>query len=88
MGYTDPNAESPSLQLVEAAYLRASADTSLNAIKVEIIDPVGAGIAFLISPQQAVDLTVELVAELGSLLPGLRPMRSRLRKPAKSRKER
>jgi hypothetical protein len=70
MGYPDPNAESPSLQLVEATHLRASADASLNAIKVEIIDPVGSGIAFLISPRQVVDLTLELVAELGNLLPG------------------
>jgi hypothetical protein len=52
MGYPDPNAESSSLQLVEATHLRASADASLNTIKVEIIDPVGSGIAFLISPSR------------------------------------
>ena len=71
MGYADPTTLTPSdnLSLVEASTVQATADHALGAVAVGSCDPAGSGVRFLLDRQQVVDLVLELVAELGSLLP-------------------
>jgi hypothetical protein len=58
------------LHLIEASTLAALPDPSLNAIRVEVADPGGGGVAFLIPPRDAVNLCKLVMAALGRLIPG------------------
>jgi hypothetical protein len=62
--------------LVEAADVTMTADQTLNAVEVEVVDQGGAGFAFLLGPAQVTEFTVKLLAELGAFPPVERHLRA------------
>jgi hypothetical protein len=59
----------PDVQLLQVEGISATADPDLNAVSIEIADPVGAGVAFLLGPEHVNELMLDLVAALGQLRP-------------------
>jgi hypothetical protein len=52
---------------LEVAQLDVAADVPLHAIRLTAVDPAGAGVAFLLGPQQSTDLVLHLLRALGDL---------------------
>jgi hypothetical protein len=59
----------PDVQLLQVEGISATADPDFNAVSIEIADPAGVGVAFLLGPEHADELMLDLLAALGQLRP-------------------
>jgi hypothetical protein len=66
-GSDAPASRNPNLETIEFGALIASVEMDLDAIRLELVDPVGRGCAALLSADQALDATLKLIGAMHRL---------------------